>query len=69
MSITAVPSSPATSSALEEARETAATTRQEAAKGDQAAIRLLAKQKQFEDLHNAAPSHEPGKGALVDHSA
>ncbi len=60
---------PAVSSAQEEASETATTTRQEAARGDQVAIRKLAKMHQKELLLNPPlPAKEPGKGGFIDRS-
>jgi hypothetical protein len=57
------------SSALEEARETSATTAREAANGDRQAIAKLARLKQQAQAQQSAPSKEPGKGESVDKAA
>jgi hypothetical protein len=54
---------------LEESTESAATTKQEAAKGDQVAVRKLARQQQQNQQPNAVAAKEPGKGDLLDHKA
>ncbi len=59
----------ATSSALEEARETAATTAKEAANGDRQAIAKLARLKLQAEAQQSAPAQEPGKGEVVDKTA
>ncbi len=53
--------------AVEEATESAATTRQEAAQGDQVAIRRLARRTSQKPA--AAPVREAGKGERIDHTA
>ena len=58
-----------TSSALEEATETATTTAKEAAHGDPVAKRLIARQQQEQQLQNPAPAKEPGKGEEIDQKA
>ena len=58
-----------TSSAMEEATETAATTAKEAAKGDPVAKRLVARQQQEKQLTDPTPAQEPGKGGQVDQKA
>jgi hypothetical protein len=55
--------------AVQEANETTATTKIEAAHGDQQAIRKLAKQQQQMQLQNPTPKPEPGVGEAVDHQA
>lgn len=50
--------------AAQEAAETKATTMQEAAHGDQQAIRKLAKEQELEQV--SAPSPQPGVGGTVD---
>ena len=57
------------SAAMEEATETAYTTRQEAVHGDQAAVRKLARQQQQQQLESSKPAQKPGKGESVDHAA
>jgi len=54
--------------AIQEATETAATTRMEAARGDQQAVRKLAKQQQQQmQPQNPTPTPEPGVGEAVDY--
>ncbi len=55
----------ATTAALQEATETLATTIMEAARGDQQAIRKLAKMQP----ETPTPTPEPGVGEAVDYSA
>jgi hypothetical protein len=57
------------SSALQEATETPAVTAQEAAKGDQVAKRLLAKQQEAKAISNPTPASEPRKGDQIDQNA
>ena len=57
------------SSALAEATETPATTAKEAAKGDQVAKRLLAKEQAAQAAQAPESPQEPGKGELVDQKA
>lgn len=52
--------------AQQEATETAATTRQEAAKGDRVAIRKLAKLQRAAEAKEPMSSREDGKGQDVD---
>lgn len=53
---------------LEESTESAATTRQEAVKGDQVAVRKLARlQQQQKQQVTPVAAKEPGKGELLDH--
>ena len=57
------------SSAVEEANESRDTTRQEAARGDQVAIRKLARLKQLQQAQTPAPAPQPAKANTVDHLA
>ena len=50
------------SAALEEAKETAAATRQEAARGDQVAIRKLARLRQAQQMQESKPVQAPREG-------
>ena len=59
----------AISAATEEATETAYTTRQEAANGDQVAVRKLAREEQQQQTESPKPAQEPGKGESVDQKA
>lgn len=58
-----------TASAQQEASETLATTKQEAAKGDRQAKLKLAKLQQNQPQESSAPASEPGKGVEVDQKA
>jgi hypothetical protein len=62
--VTGVPNSFA--AAAQEATETSATTKQEAAHGDQQAIRKLANQGQQQQTPVATPTSQPGVGGTVD---
>jgi hypothetical protein len=59
-----------TAAALQEANETPATTMIEAARGDQQAIRKLAKMQQQQiQPETPTPKSEPGAGETVNYSA
>ena len=55
----------AQSSAIQEAQETAAQTRKEAASGDQQAVRKLAAAKQQQATHPVVNATPPSTGQLV----
>ena len=57
------------SSAVQEANESRDTTRQEAARGDQVAIRKLAKLKQLQQIQAPAAAQEPAKSNTVNRLA
>jgi hypothetical protein len=57
------------SSALEEAKETAAVTAREAANGDRQAIAKVARLQQLAQAQQSGPAKEPGKGEAVDKAA
>ena len=59
----------ALAAAVEEVTESAATTRQEAAQGDQVAIRRLARQPKAQPVNAPSRAREPGKGERADHTA
>lgn len=63
MPINGISSSSTAASAMQEATENAAVTKQEAAKGDQQAIRKLSR----EQDQNQGPAKTPGLGTVIDH--
>jgi hypothetical protein len=64
-SATSSTSTSTAAAAQQEATETEATTKSEAAKGDQQAIKKLAKEEQAQQAKNS----EPGKGEKIDYTA